>query len=696
MAELINGLGGEQGFGENFLDRNDDESTEAIDITSVFDGPLNFFGNEFEELWVNNNGNITFNDSLSQFTPDGITSETNNPLITPYWADVDTSSSEELDPTPGGNSIGSNLVYYDLDEANNTFTATWDDVGYFSSNTDKLNAFQLQLIGQGNGDFDIVFRYEDINWTTGNASGGENGLGGEVARGGFSAGDGENFFELSQSGNEQAMLNLEETTGNTGETGLFRFEVRNGESNVSPVLTTSSIGVEEGDSGVTEATFAVELLEAIEEEVTVDYATTGGTATAGEDYEETTGTLTFAAGETAKTITISVNGDEEIEPNEDVILELSNLSDNAEFPFDNDTFSKILTIQDDEIIPNPPTRGNNWGDPHLVTFDGNSYDFQAVGEFILTQSNNSDFEVQVRQEPLEDRDDVSINTAVATQLGEETVGLYTNREQPLVIDDTETELADGESLELGNGEIFRTNENRYTVVNADEDGEVNAGDSQLVATVYDNHIDVEVYIADVNQGGTTGLLGNFNGDPSDDLAIRDGETLEQPIPFEQLYGEYADSWRISQEESLFSYLEGNSTETFTNTDFPSRAITIDDLSEEERTAAEQVVDEAGITDPNLREAAILDVALSGDETFAMGASQSQIAQAEVEVEDIVGDNLQSDINEDGIVNLDDLGVFASAFASSEGSENFNVAVDFNADGLINLDDLEIFTSEFGS
>lgn len=80
----------------------------------------------------------------------------------------------------------------------------------------------------------------------------------------------------------------------------------------------------------------------------------------------------------------------------------------------------------------------------------------------------------------------------------------------------------------------------------------------------------------------------------------------------------------------------------------------------------------------------------------MGASQSQIAQAEVEVEDIVGDNLQSDINEDGIVNLDDLGVFASAFASSEGSENFNVAVDFNADGLINLDDLEIFTSEFGS
>ena len=49
---------------------------------------------------------------------------------------------------------------------------TWDDVGYYSSQTDKLNAFQLILDDRGNGNFDITFRYEDINWTTGSASGG--------------------------------------------------------------------------------------------------------------------------------------------------------------------------------------------------------------------------------------------------------------------------------------------------------------------------------------------------------------------------------------------------------------------------------------------------------------------------------------------------------------------------------------------
>ncbi|NJM21737.1 MAG: hypothetical protein HC874_26720 [Richelia sp. SL_2_1] len=41
---LINGLGGSAGFGENVLNANDDNSTEFIDVTSVFESGLNFFG----------------------------------------------------------------------------------------------------------------------------------------------------------------------------------------------------------------------------------------------------------------------------------------------------------------------------------------------------------------------------------------------------------------------------------------------------------------------------------------------------------------------------------------------------------------------------------------------------------------------------------------------------------------------------
>ena len=236
---LINGLGGSSGFGETDLAQGDDNSSSAIDITPVFGAAgLNFFGQHYTSLYINNNGNITFNAATTQFTPSVITAGANNPIIAPFWADVDTRGGA-ASATPGGNSTGANRVHYDLDTVNGVMTVTWDDVGYYNQQTNRLNAFQVQLINVGNGDFDIVFRYEDINWTTGTASGGSNGLGGTPARAGYSAGDDNSahYFELPQSGNQTQILALESTAGNTGIAGVDAFEVRGG--NVIPSLTAS-------------------------------------------------------------------------------------------------------------------------------------------------------------------------------------------------------------------------------------------------------------------------------------------------------------------------------------------------------------------------------------------------------------------------------------------------------------------------
>src|SRR5260370_11681405 len=181
---LINGVGGPAGFGRNTLAANDDLSTPAIPITSVFSAGLDFFGTTYTSLYINNNGNITFGRANSTFTPFQITGNTGFPIIAPYFADVDTRGGAGV--STGGNATGSNLVYWSLDTVNHVFTATWDDVGYYSAHTNKLDAFQVQLIDEGNGDFNIEFRYQAINWTTGDASGGNNGLGGTVARAGFS------------------------------------------------------------------------------------------------------------------------------------------------------------------------------------------------------------------------------------------------------------------------------------------------------------------------------------------------------------------------------------------------------------------------------------------------------------------------------------------------------------------------------
>ncbi len=67
-----------------------------------------------------------------------------------------------------------------------------------------------------------------------------------------------------------------------------------------PAITVGDVTVAEGDSGTQNAAFTVTLSPASGRTVTVDYGTTNGTAVAPGDYTATSGTLTFAAGETTQ------------------------------------------------------------------------------------------------------------------------------------------------------------------------------------------------------------------------------------------------------------------------------------------------------------------------------------------------------------------------------------------------------------
>src|SRR3954452_12484938 len=88
------------------------------------------------------------------------------------------------------------------------------------------------------------------------------------------------------------------------------------------IRITDAPAVTEGNTGSRAATFTVTLSAASTLSVTVAYATGNGTATAGSDYRAASGTLTFAPGETIKTITILVNGDRIGEPNETFVVNL--------------------------------------------------------------------------------------------------------------------------------------------------------------------------------------------------------------------------------------------------------------------------------------------------------------------------------------------------------------------------------------
>ncbi|OZA90483.1 MAG: hypothetical protein B7X76_03875, partial [Azorhizobium sp. 39-67-5] len=128
-------------------------------------------------------------------------------------------------------------------------------------------------------------------------------------------------------GNETVNLTLSNASGATIATGSAVGTITNDDvAVVLPTLAVSDATVTEGNSGTKVMSFTVTLSAASSSAVSVAYATSNGTATSGSDYAAATGTLTFAAGETTKTIQVTVNGDTVVEGNETVNLTLSSPS----------------------------------------------------------------------------------------------------------------------------------------------------------------------------------------------------------------------------------------------------------------------------------------------------------------------------------------------------------------------------------
>ena len=89
-------------------------------------------------------------------------------------------------------------------------------------------------------------------------------------------------------------------------------------------ITVADIVVAEVSAGPATATFTLQLIGLTNQQHSVDFNTANGTAVAGSDYIATNGTVNFAPGETAQTITIVLTPDSNPEDNEDFYLQLSN------------------------------------------------------------------------------------------------------------------------------------------------------------------------------------------------------------------------------------------------------------------------------------------------------------------------------------------------------------------------------------
>jgi uncharacterized repeat protein (TIGR01451 family) len=149
-----------------------------------------------------------------------------------------------------------------------------------------------------------------------------------------------------------------------------------------PLLQIGNHSIAESSTGTNFALVQVWLEGPVGHALSLDYATTNGTALAGSDYVAVTGTLIIPPDVTTQYVTIPIRGDVTYEPNETVSLLLSNPT-NASLS----TISAMLTIVNDDPLPGVSVadmsfaEGNSGGSPNVV--------------FQVTLSNPSSSEVRI-------------------------------------------------------------------------------------------------------------------------------------------------------------------------------------------------------------------------------------------------------------------------------------------------------------
>lgn len=213
---------------------NDDGSSLGISLPFDFV----YYGDTItDSIYINNNGNISIGIALPNFSAWGFPSGNDSIVIAPFFGDVDTS------PNGGGE------VWYKL--TSHALIVNWVNVGYYYSQIDKLNTFQLKITdgsgaeGLPPGD-NIAFCYKDMEWTTGSASNGINGFGGIPATVGLNKGDGVNYAQIGRF--DTSGVNYDGTYGNNDGVSFLDYRAIYFNATSSTNLPPIPIGLDPCDS----------------------------------------------------------------------------------------------------------------------------------------------------------------------------------------------------------------------------------------------------------------------------------------------------------------------------------------------------------------------------------------------------------------------------------------------------------------
>jgi hypothetical protein len=298
------------------------------------------------------------------------------------------------------------------------------------------------------------------------------------------------------------------------------------------------------------------------------------------------------------------------------------------------------------VCPGDGSVAVSHGDPHLSTFDHLAYDLQGVGEFHLAEAPEHSVDVQVRYVPVGNSMSVAGRTAFMLNgfRVEITSGGY------IFVDGSRKTLPSGGMAYFNGGaSIIRLDERFYVFWPA-------VSGPRPVMRIAGKSVALRM----PKGWSTRGLMGNNNDDPSDDIALANGTRLTTPVPAPVIHGSYADSWRVSADQSLFTYEDGTSTASFTDRNFPANVVTLADFSEAEIANASVTCDAAGVVPGPQFEDCIYDLVLTGDARYA---------EAAAEITDVLIDAAARDFDDTGRLTEDFEGSVSTNFAGSRYSSD---------------------------
>lgn len=211
----------------------------------------------------------------------------------------------------------------------------------------------------------------------------------------------------------------------------------------------------------------------------------------------------------------------------------------------------------------PNTPGQTSGDPHIYTFDGFHYLFNGVGEFWMIKADS--FSMQAR---LEYYYSTSVSTAFVMQ--------QRNCQDNLTIQVSLTLngieiIIDGDVVAFE----YEPNQPKRTIMHngasiaifSPWDIRITFSSGYTFAFSYASVLINLVATASVeSKGKTNGLLGFFDGSRSNDLTLPNGEVVYTNATQQEIH-DFAMQWRITAENSLFTYPRGKTYNDYQNVNF---------------------------------------------------------------------------------------------------------------------------------